>query len=67
MSKSKGITNIEQGILSVEGIKDNEGRNHARQYFDIGHSFFLVQHSLKLQNWTFLVPCSIFFFVSKNI
>ena len=45
MSKFKGITNFEQGILNVEGIKNNDGLNQARQHFDIGHSLFLVRYS----------------------
>ena len=45
MSKSKGTTNIEQRILSIEGIKNSEGLNQARQHFDIGHSLFLVRYS----------------------
>ena len=74
----KRISNIEQGILNVEGVKNNEGLNQARQHFDIGHSLFPVRYSLKIstldipcslfdiplkfRHWTFLVPCSIFFF-----
>ena len=60
MSKFKGIPNIEHETLNVEGIKNNEGLSHARQHFDIGHSLFIIQHSLKLQNWTFLVHYSTF-------
>ena len=46
MSKFKGISNIEQGILNVETLKNNDGVNHARQHFDIGHSLFNIQYSL---------------------
>ena len=45
MSKSKGITNIEQGILNFEGIKNNEGLSHARLHFDIGNSLFDIRYS----------------------
>ena len=28
-----------------EGMKNNEGLNQARQYFDIGHFLFLIRYS----------------------
>ena len=46
MLKIKRMLNIEQGVLNVEGLKNNEGLNHARQHFDIGHSLFDIQYSL---------------------
>ena len=48
MMKLKGMTNIEQGILNF--LKNNDGLNQARQYFDIGHSLFVIRYSFKLQN-----------------
>ena len=63
MSKSKGISNKEQGILNFEGIKNNEGLSHARQYFDIQNSLFNIHYSLFL----ILKASNIWGLKSKNL
>ena len=63
MSKSKGITNIEQGILDVEVLEVLEvqrtRRSNSRTPI-LQHWTFLVHYSTFPETSTLDIPCSLF-------